>query len=42
MIKFFVIDWGWSQIGKADCSRFPAIEVGMKLEALALRSSRKL
>lgn len=41
-MKLFMIHWGWSRIGKADCSRFPAVEVGMKLEALALRSSRRV
>lgn len=41
-MKLFMIHWGWSQTGKADCSRFPAVEVGIKLETLALRSSRRV
>lgn len=38
--KVFVTPWGWSQNRKGDQSRFPATELGMRLEVLDLRSSR--
>lgn len=39
--KIFVILWGWGHRGKGDCSRFSAIEFGMRLGELDLRSRRK-
>lgn len=39
--KVFLICWGWGQRGKRDHSRFRRTELGIRLDKLDLRSSRR-